>query len=234
MREQERIRSLSSKSDLVCGNIAIGGSSFFFDSVILNTIISLQSRYPELIITAKENDTINLFPMVRDKKINIGVVLYSHVDKEAYEEKIRYYRLNSTEVLEDDMIFLVGKNHPLASRGEVPLKEILKYPLALKKSPFQELALAMFQKTNADCDVLFLDDYSSLWKIAAIANKTILSPYIIYKNEKAEDKNLAAVRIADLEYKYSLCFVHNESEYSVAEKSVVEEMRQQCILMNRQ
>lgn len=125
IKEQERIQSLSQKK-AICGNISVGGSSFFFDSVILNTIIKLRERYPDLIITARENDTANLFPMVQNGRLSIGVVLCCHVDKKAYEERIKRYGLNSVEILEDEMVFLTRNNHPLALKGEAPLKEILQ------------------------------------------------------------------------------------------------------------
>lgn len=201
------------------GNLAIGGTSYFSDSLLLNAVVTLRQRHPNLTIRLEENDSRAILGQLRDGTINLGVIIHCNLDEIVFKSKMQEYGLTATPLFEDEMVFVASKDHPLAQLGKATMNAILKYPVIQYKSAINSMTLDMFRQYRSDLDLLYIDDFNSLWRLPLIGPYLFLSPSLALRTH--DQGNLSPVRIDDLDYHCTVSWVHNGQPLSEAELAVV-------------
>ena len=212
------------EKDALYGKLSIGGTSYFSDSLLLNVIVEMRKNYPALSIRLDENDSQSILGQMRDGSINLGVILYCNNDEVMFRDRMREYGLRAVPLFEDEMIFVVGENHPLFDREEADMAEILRYPVIQYKSAINDLTMKLFRQYRTDLDVMYIDDFSSLWKLAQIGSYAFLSPSLSLKYRSQPQLN--ALRIRDFDYHCTVCCVHNSTAMTAAEEEIVAQLKE--------
>lgn len=220
LRELNRLDKLAGSSGgELWGNLAIGGTSYFSDSLLLNTIVTLHERYPNLVIRLEENDSQSILRLLRDGTINLGVILHCNLDELMFKGKMQEYGLHATPLFEDEMVFVANADHPLAKIGSASMNAILKYPIIQYKSAINDQTLQLFRQYRTDLDLLFIDDFNSLWRLPLIGPYLMISPSLALHTRDPE--KLRPVHISDLDYHCTVSWVHSSQPLSDAEAAVV-------------
>ncbi len=212
------------EKDALYGRLSIGGTSYFSDSLLLSVIVEMHKNYPALSIRLDENDSQSILGQMRDGSINLGVILYCNNDEVMFRDRMREYGLQAAPLFEDEMIFVVGENHPLSGQEAADMAEILRYPVIQYKSAINDLTMKLFHQYRSDLDVLYIDDFSSLWRLAQIGSYAFLSPSLSlkYRNQP----QLKALRIRDFDYHCTVCYVHNGTPMTAAEQEIVAQLKE--------
>lgn len=225
VRELGKLEHLKvEEREALWGRLAVGGTSYFSDLLLLRTIVDMHEEYPYLSIRLVENDSQSILSLLRDGTLNLGVILYCNIDEVFFRGKMEEYDLHATPLLEDEMIFVVGEHHPLAGREKAGMAEILGYPVIQYKAAINEQTHRLFLQYRTDLDILYIDDFSSLWRLPQIGNYAFLSPSLALKHRNVP--GLKPVRIADLDYHCTICYVHNDTPMTLAEQEVVAHLTQ--------
>ena len=220
IRELNKLDKLAGGSGAeLWGNLAVGGTSYFSDSLLLNAIVTLHMRHPNLIIRLEENDSRAILGLLRDGAINLGVILHCNLDEIQFKSKIKEYGLSATPLFEDEMVFVAGEDHPLAQLGAAPMKTILEYPVIQYKSAINDQTLHLFRQYRSDPELLYINDFNSLWRLPLIGPYLFLSPSLSLRSHG--QPKLRPVRILDLNYHCTVSWVHNAQPLSAAETAVV-------------
>ena len=201
------------------GRISIGGTSYFSDSLLLRVIVDMRQDYPALSIRLDENDSQSILSLLRDGTINLGVILHCNLDELMFKGKMQEYGLHATPLFEDEMVFVANADHPLAKIGSASMNAILKYPIIQYKSAINDQTLQLFRQYRTDLDLLFIDDFNSLWRLPLIGPYLMISPSLALHTRDPE--KLRPVHISDLDYHCTVSWVHSSQPLSDAEAAVV-------------
>lgn len=117
------------------------------------------------------------------------------------------------------MVFVAGADHPLAQQGSATMEEILQYPLVQYKADVNEGTLQLFRQYRRDPELLYIDDFNSLWRLPQIGPYLFLSPALALGSQDRE--RLRPVHIRDLDYHGTISWVHSQAPLSPAEQAVV-------------
>ena len=220
MRELNKLDNLAGGSkEALWGNLAIGGTSYFSDSLLLNTIVTLRDRHPNLIVRLEENDSQSILRLLRDGTLNLGVILHCNLDEILFKSKMQEFELHATPLFEDEMVFVANTDHPLAKSGSASMRTILNYPIVQYKSAINDQTLQLFRQYRTDLDLLFIDDFNSLWRLPLIGPYLMISPSLALRTH--DRSRLCPVHIRDLDYHCTVSWVHNGQPLSNAEEAVV-------------
>lgn len=220
LRELEKLDQLKgAEKDGLGGCLSLGGTSYFSDSLLLSVMVDMHNSYPGLSIRLDENDSQAILGLLRDGTIHLGVILYCNLDEHMFRGKMREYGLQFTPLFEDEMVFVVSRHHPLFGQPEAGMADILRWPVIQYKSAINDSTLRLFQRYRTDLDVLYIDDFASLWRLAEMGNYAFLSPSLSLKHQNRPQ--LKGLRIRDLDYHCTICCVHNHTELTAAEQEIV-------------
>lgn len=230
MRELNKLDKLTVKSgEELWGNLAISGTPYFSNSLLLETIVALRKSQPKLTIRLEETSSQSVLDLLHDGVINLGVILQCNLDEIFFKIKMQDYGLRATPLFEDEMVFVAHKDHPLAKQGTASMNEILSYPVIQYKSDINEMTLQVFRQYRKDLDLLYIDDFNSLWRLPLIGPYLFLSPSLALSARNTRD--LCSVRISDLDYHGTVSWVHSAEPLSEAEHAVVAMLQEVSALL---
>lgn len=220
LRELNKLDKLTgTESGNLWGNLTIGGTPYFSDSLLLNMIIDFRQKHPDLTIRLEEGSSQAVLNMLRDGVINLGLILYCNLDAVFFKSKLKEYSLWFHPLFEDEMVFVASREHPLAQQGAATMKEILSYPVIQYKSDINDLTLQMFRQYRSDLDLLYIDDFNSLWRLPVIGPYLFISP--LHAIQTHDHGLLSPIHIKDMDYHCTIGWVHNEQPLLDAEEAVV-------------
>ncbi len=81
---------------------------------IIDWIIQFQMKYPNISVNIYENESVQIFSALQQRKVDFGIVRSNYLDKESYVQ---------WPLVQDELAIVVSKEHPLADRGWVSLTE---------------------------------------------------------------------------------------------------------------
>lgn len=184
----------SDKSALITGSLTIGSIPFATDTFLLDSIINLRKKYPQLKTSLIEDDSFQLLKRICSHELDIAIILLFNGDKEPLSEEIKNKHLTFTRLFQDEMCFWVSANNPLYTKKAVRMNEILKFPLVYYKGNFNQYIDAFLKKfiEKKQINVLQFEDRASLRKYIQKTSSTIIMP----KHSSADD-SLVPLSISD-------------------------------------
>ena len=96
------------------GRLMLGASTIPGQYVLPQYLKGFKDIFPNVNIVMKIADTENIFNLVADREVDLGIV----------GAWIPSRKVDSFKWMEDELVVLVPANHPLAARSEVELKEL--------------------------------------------------------------------------------------------------------------
>ncbi|MBO5070377.1 MAG: LysR family transcriptional regulator [Roseburia sp.] len=75
-----------------------------------------------------ETNTLTVLEKVRSAKSELGILYISTFNQDYYEKTFKELNLIFKSIAEYEVYAYIGENHPLASRKEIELSELEKYP----------------------------------------------------------------------------------------------------------
>lgn len=134
----ELMDDLKSELDLIndkkpkqlTGNFTIYTSPDITYAILPNVLDIFNKRYPDVNICVKESDTFTLIEGIQDGIADLGIIsmvetIAGNDVRKISSENIYFERLFFTQIYA-----VVGNSSPLASRREISIIELMKYPLA--------------------------------------------------------------------------------------------------------
>ena len=81
---------------------------------IIDWIIQFQTQYPNISVNIYENESVQIFAALQQRKVDFGIVRTNYLDKESYVQ---------WPLVQDELAVVVSKDHPLADREKISLTE---------------------------------------------------------------------------------------------------------------
>jgi DNA-binding transcriptional LysR family regulator len=112
--KQEAIASLDRFQGRVAGDLVVGGSNIPGEYILPPKLAAFVSRYPEAKPLLRIGDSASIVQAVLDGGVEIGFVGFKRND----------HRLSFEKVWKDEMVLVVGRNHPWARAKRIEVNEL--------------------------------------------------------------------------------------------------------------
>ncbi|MCP5015889.1 MAG: LysR family transcriptional regulator [Ketobacter sp.] len=161
LQEMEDMRrAMSNLSGEVSGTLKIGTSHHIGLHRLPPVLKSFSRQYPQVTLDIQFIDSEMAFDLVMQGKLELGIVTLPPDDNGS---------LRNIPVWQDPLAFMVGNDHPLAKKKQIPLQALADYPAILPSmSTFtRRIVEGMFQEHNLRIDVPISTNYLETIKMMA-------------------------------------------------------------------
>ena len=228
----EQLKKLAYYQDTtLTGQIKLGGTPHLNHSLVLPMLLHVHENYPGLKITPVDGDSPNILRMVAQGSLDLGVILFCNIDDGPFLREIRRNHLQFEELMQDEMCFVVSKEHPLAATDTVTLQEILDYPYYTYHNALNDQTLDLFLSYNPELDVVQLDDRDLLRHMLLYSDASTLMPLASSEGTIEHFPGLTFLHITDFPYRCQIGWIHNQEPLSRIEKVVIAALQQEAELL---
>ena len=194
-------------------------------------LLRVHENYPDLKITPVDSDSPNILRMVAQGSLDLGVILFCNIDDGPFLREIRRNHLQFQALMQDEMCFVVSREHPLAANNTVTLQDILSYPYYTYHNALNDQTLDLFLSYNPELDVVQLDDRDLLRHMLLYSNASTLMPLASSEGTIEHFPGLTFLHITDFPYRCQIGWIHNQEPLSRIEKVVIAALQQEAELL---
>lgn len=90
--------------------------------------IKLSQKYHDLKLNLQSSDTDTIVSLVGQDKVDIGIVLICTLDAPILFREITRNQLDYEKLFEDELRFVVRKDHPILRKKQISIYDIFEYP----------------------------------------------------------------------------------------------------------
>lgn len=124
LRADEILReSINEFKGIVRGKLKIGASNIPGEYILPSILGAFKKKFSEVQLVLEIGDTEEIIQKLEEREIDLGFV-GNAPQKEYYEVK---------KFASDNLVCIVSPNHPLSSKNEASLKEIVKEPFIIRE-----------------------------------------------------------------------------------------------------
>ncbi len=197
----EATESLSELRELQKGKLVIAANEFTA-LYLLSPLAEFRRLHPMIKITVQRSLGSHIPDDVMNYSAEVGILSYEPQEP----------RLQSIVVYQDELVFVVPPNHPLASAQQVNIHQLgaESFVAHIVSSPYREKVLQLFktQKTPLHMD-LELPTLQAIKQFVAMGNGVALIPEISVETELSRGE-LIAVPVEELQLKRKLRLVYRK------------------------
>ena len=196
---QDAQEALVELHELQKGKLAIAANEFTV-LYLLPVLAEFRQRHPMIKITVRRSLGSHIPDDVLRHNVEFGVLSYDPDEPQ----------LHSTVVYLDELVFVVPPNHPLASAGEVTIRQLgaESFVAHIVASPYREKVIEAFRrhKTPLHMDVE-LPTLQAIKRFVCMGNGVALVPEISVESEINRGE-LVRVAVRDLHFQRKLRLVY--------------------------
>lgn len=213
----------------IAGEVTIGVSLHVKASLFLPTRLWLQSTYPEINVKNTDARSRDILQAVIQGNLNLGLIHYSDVDKDYFEDAIVRNELTFSKLNEGEMIFVVHEDHPLTKETQIGMAELLQYPfLNYYKTDFTKAHHKILQRYNPNYQLIQPDDRDMYRDLLHDSNAVTIMPAFNAISDVKQFAGLTFLRVSDFALPYVIGWLHNSDPLTRVERIVVDALEQEA------
>ena len=146
--------------ELKHGSIHLGTSNLPGARLVPDCLAAFLKSYPEITISIVANKSHHILSMVKQQKLDLGIIGSS-------EEKLRAPELVSRTLFKDEVVVAVSPAHTLAGRDSIRVKELEGHGVivSLKNTVSRQAIENFFHKSSLACTIAYeIGDNLSMMK----------------------------------------------------------------------
>jgi DNA-binding transcriptional LysR family regulator len=198
---QDAQEALVELRELQKGKLSIAANEFT-SLYLLPVLAEFRRLHPTIKITVRRSLGSHIPDDVLKHDVELGVLSYDPEEPQ----------LQSVVVYLDELAFIVPPDHPLASAGEVSIRQLgaESFVAHIVTSPYRDKVIEAFQrhKTPLHMDVE-LPTLQAIKQFVSMGNGVALVPEISVENELARG-DLVRVPVSDLHYQRKLRLIYRQ------------------------
>lgn len=219
----ELIEKLGELRSLVRGKVVIGASNIPGEYILPVILGEFKKAYPDVEISLMIYDTQEIISMLLSHEINLGFC----------GAAVKHVPLIFEEFADDELVIAMSFNHPLASKKNLNLNDIKKYPLILREKGsgtrkifLESISQAGFNESDLN---IALELGSTQAVLSAAQSGLGIAPVSIYAvKEHVNSGTLTYKKMADVDLKRPLYIAYNEkASFSKAQEALLSMIREQ-------
>ncbi len=227
--EVEDIRRIQREEEDLTGAVHIGSTPHFCNSILLDVMLKIESRYPKCSLLIEECDSESVIRRIEAGNLQMGLIQLCDVDESLLIRKVSGQSLRFEELFREEMCIVVGEHHPLVNRASVPMEELLRYPYATYKDAMNQQVAQMMKKYHCHARISHVSEIVSLRRFIMRTESYTVIPRraVLYGNIVYQDK-LIPLNVPGVNWKSAVGWVHGGERLDHLEQSVLEELVLRC------
>ena len=229
LNEVENIRRIQREEEELAGEVRIGSTPHFCNSILLDVMLQLEGRYPKCSLLMEECDSETILRRIEEGSLQMGLVQLCDVNEDLLLHRISSRKLQYEELFREDMCIVVGEHHPLAERESVEVEELLRYPYATYKDAMNHQVEQLLKKYDCRERVSHVREIVSLRKFIMRTESYTVIPRraVLYGNIVYQDK-LIPLNVPGINWKSGVGWAHSGQPLDRLEQAVLEELILRC------
>ncbi len=214
--------------DSIKGKLRVGGIPYFCDVLLVDSLMKLQKRHPNLSVQIVEDDSDHLLKLVAEENLDVAIILTSYLDEKDKRNELIKIKVNYHRLFDDEMVFVAREGHPLLEKGCHSIECALEYPYITHRktpSPITQRIIQSFGDAN---NTVYVSGLHNLYKyivhsdaISAFPKKSLSKMFEI-------SERLKVVPIKDFIWKCEVGWIAKESVLGPAEELFVQQLEELC------
>lgn len=227
--EVEDIRRIQREEEALAGAVRIGSTPHFCNSILLDVMLKIESRYPKCSLLIEECDSESVLRRIESGELQMGLIQLCDVDEALLIRRVSGQSLRFEELFREEMCVVVGENHPLVARETVPMEELLSYPYATYKDAMNQQVAQMMKKYHCHGRISHVSEIVSLRRFIMRTESYTVIPRraVLYGNIVYQDK-LIPLNVSGANWKSAVGWVHGGERLDRLEQNVLEELVLRC------
>ncbi|EFM09997.1 transcriptional regulator, LysR family [Paenibacillus curdlanolyticus YK9] len=172
--------------------VTIGASLTTLQTTLPDFIKSLTSSHPDLDIKAVTGKTHEIVSLVRERKVDFGIVA----------SRIQDPQLHCVPLFDDHLVLVLPRNLFVTDRGPMSISELNGFPMILftKGTWYRTLTDEVFDKYKLEPDVrMEIDSFEAILRLLVTCRSATLLPRSYVREELLDDNELTVAPIRELE-----------------------------------
>lgn len=221
MEEVEAITNLKEFLDQnLSGRLSIGCVPYIFNTIVLDTVLEMKSKFPKMAINLKEENSYDLTDLVFQRERDLGIVMISNLEEAAFRKIFQKYHVKFLKLFDDEMHIWVGKKHPLYEKESVSLEEALQYPFMSRRQFLNEYNQAVLENYNRKVEFVIVDDKEGFKKYLIQSQAiTIMPMCAIWEDQYYKKKLIKPLKIKGFKWNTKIGIIYSEDEILSTEES---------------
>jgi DNA-binding transcriptional LysR family regulator len=188
-----------------CGVIKIGASLTIGACLLPALVKEFSQKYPLLKVQAVVKNTKDIESLIVKNQIDFAIV----------EGIVHNTDMISTEFMDDELVLVCGKNHPLYMSKDISINSLKKLEFIVREpgSGTRELFENIMASNDIDWQLLWECNGSDGIKNAAIssAGVAVISKLLVESEVKARE--LFIIKVKDIEFKRKFNIIYHRNKY---------------------
>jgi len=171
----------------------IGASLTTLQTTLPDLITAITEKHPNLEIKAITGKSHEIFTLVKERKVDFGIVASSVIDDPA---------ITSLPLFDDHLILVLPRTHIILERTQLELADLHGLPMILfaPGTWFRTLTDELFRTYNLKPDVrMEIDSFEAIIRLLSACRAGTLLPKSYLRDQILKDNDLYLVRIRELE-----------------------------------
>lgn len=215
MSEVDEILKMSiDRENFLSGRISIGCVPYIMHSLILDTVIDLEEKFPSMSTRLIENNSYDILEQVYRRDIDLGIIMVSNIEEEKFREFFKEHHIEFYELINDEMYLWCGKENPLYHQDNVSLKDALQTSFVVYKNVLNAFNKNKLLEFNHDLEFVHVDDKEGLRKYLAKSQAVTIMPMCaVWEDHHYFEKGfIKPLRVKDFSWTVKLGVIYVEDE----------------------
>jgi len=216
------------EGNTIKGNIRIGSVPYFCDVILVNALIDLEKRYPDLTIQLIEDDTDQLLQLIIEDKLDLSLVLVSYIDETEKRNELNKIKLKYQKLFDDQMVFIARAGHPLLQQENLCIEQVLQYPFVTHRKSANVVTKKILQKYTDSYKMMHVSGFNNLRQYLLQSDAISVFPSMVIHKMFTTNEQLRPIIVTDFVWLCEIGFVSAESMEDLLTQIFIETLSQQC------
>ena len=234
MEAVQRIEHIEYQEDNdLKGKLRIGGIPYFCDMLLVNTLMDLQQKYPELLIQLIEDDTDYIVKLIAEEQLDLGIVMVSYINEHDAYHELNRIRFQYHELFEDEMVFVAKEEHPLFMEENLSLEQILHYPFITHLKSGSPVTEKLLQDYGNPHKMRHVSGFHNLKQYILRSDAISAFPRTVVGKMMGPGEKLRIVEVEDFTWCCKVGWISKKETLGTAEEIFVEALHKQCKIVEQ-
>lgn len=218
----QAIKRLEGNKNVICGNIALGTTSYFSNVFAIKILLNIKEHFPGINLKLHQNKNANVISDVLLGKLDLGLLQVGMADDKFYTpQELIKSKLEFHHLFERSMKLAVSEKHPLCHK-KIQIKDLFSYPYITSKNLEEDFVYQKLKTLGYTNDVIQMNE-TGMRSLIYETNgfHAVVDLGLKLGNQQYKDK-LVALDVQDFSAKYIIGWISKPHPFSIVEEKVIQ------------
>lgn len=226
----KRIKQIALQdSDGVKGKLRVGGIPYFCDMLLMDTLMKLQQKYPELTIQLIEDDTDQILKSLAEEKLDLGLIMITFFNENDRKNEVRKIKMPYHKLFDDQMVFVARKNHPLCAQAQT-IDQVLNYPFITHRKTVNPVTQRLLNSDGLEHKMTQISGFHNLKRYLISSDAVSAFPSKALDLLLDGSEKLSTIPMINFYWRCQIGWISQDKRLSIVEETFVHALETRCSL----